>query len=283
MKKNIINQYSEKDIINANKQVYSKIARTYEDVVFTTDANSRLFLAISDCIKYLRKTKKDLLALDACGGSGQAAFIINELGCSAHLVDLSSEMIKNSMKHFKKNNIKIKTINSEINQFLKKNEIKYDLIVFSSALHHLRHPDKILISAMKNLSEGGLLLTISDPTQNIQKKSFKILSIVDRAINHFIKNPMTLFKITSNKISILFGLKKIKPLNQGWLSEFHSRYGIDDDNLISTLRENGNYVLKHKRYSAGYTYVFQKIYTILRYKTSFLMVLSNKNSENFQS
>ena len=61
MKKNIINQYSEKDIINANKQVYSKIARTYEGVVFSADANSRLFLVISDCIKYLRKTKKDLL------------------------------------------------------------------------------------------------------------------------------------------------------------------------------------------------------------------------------
>ena len=53
MKKNIINQYSEKDIINANKQVYSKIARTYEGVDFSADANSRLFLVIADCIKYL--------------------------------------------------------------------------------------------------------------------------------------------------------------------------------------------------------------------------------------
>lgn len=276
-----INKYSEKDVINANRKVYSKIAHSYEDIVFTSDSSSRLYLILSDCIKHLRKTKKSIIALDACGGTGQAALLLNKFGCNAHLIDLSLEMINNSKKHFKKNNIKIKTINSEINEFLTNNTLKYDLIVFSSALHHLRYPDKILKTAMQNLSKGGLLLTISDPTQNIQKTSFKVLSLMDRMLNHFFKNPLMPFKLLFYKVIVSLGFKKNQISEQGWLSEFHTVYGIDDENLINVLRKNGSYILNHKRYTAGYTYVFQKIYKLLRLNTSFLTVISNENSENF--
>ena len=46
----LLNQYSEKDVIDANRKVYTNIAATYVDVVFTGDANNRLKLLLSNRI-----------------------------------------------------------------------------------------------------------------------------------------------------------------------------------------------------------------------------------------
>ena len=279
----LLNQYSEKDVIDANRKVYTNITATYEDVVFTGDANNRLKFLLSNTIEILKETKQDILALDACGGTGQASFMLNDLGCETHLVDLSSEMIANMKKRCSKNNIKIKTINSEINEFFKNNKIKYDLIVFSSALHHLRLPAKVLILAMESLSKGGILLTISDPTINIQKRSFKILSFLDRTFNHLLINPLVPFKLMFEKIYGNFSSKNGKERDQGWLSEFHTVYGINDEELIEELVQNKNYILFHKRYTAGYTWFFQKVYKIFKFRTSFLLLVSNEELKNIST
>ena len=279
----LLNQYSEKDVIDANRKVYTNIAATYEDVVFTGDANNRLKILLSNTIEILKETKHDILALDACGGTGQASFLLNDLGCETHLVDLSSEMIANMKKRCSKNNIKIKTINSEINEFFIDNDIKYDLIVFSSALHHLRLPAKILILAMESLSKGGILLTISDPTINIQKKSFKLLSFLDRTFNHLLINPLVAFKLMFEKIYGNFSSKNGKEREQGWLSEFHTVYGINDEELIEELVQNKNYILFHKRYTAGYTWFFQKVYKIFKFGTSFSLLVSNEELKNIST
>ena len=95
-KGNLLDKYSEQDVINANRKEYSNIATRYEDVVFTGDANNRLKTLLTYSVTNLKETKQDIIALDACGGTGQASFLLNHLGCKVHLVDLSSEMIDNA-------------------------------------------------------------------------------------------------------------------------------------------------------------------------------------------
>ena len=70
---------------------------------------------------------------------------------------------------------------------------------------------------------------------------------------------------------------------EGWLSEFHTVYGINDEELIEELVQNKNYILFHKRYTAGYTWFFQKVYKIFKFRTSFLLLVSNEELKNIST
>lgn len=155
IKVKLLDNYSEKDVIETNRKVYAESATTYDDIVITKDSHNRLRLILSKSVDLITKNRAKILALDACGGGGNASFILNELGCETHLVDLSPEMVQNFKNRCKIDGIQIKSFTYEINDYFKSNTKLYDLIVFSSALHHLRYPETVLINAIKNLSPGG--------------------------------------------------------------------------------------------------------------------------------
>ena len=275
-----LNQYTEKDVIAANRNVYAENATSYDDIVITHDSYNRLRLLLFKIVDLFLKNKEKILALDACGGSGNASFILNELGFETHLVDLSPEMIKSFNNRCRLSGIQIKTFIYEINDYFKKNDNSYDLIVFSSALHHLRFPEKVLINAIKNLTPGGLIVTLADPTINIQKLSFKIFSLFDEGFNLLVKNPKILFNRVRKKI---FNSNKISDIQgglNGWLAEFHAQNGIDDLSLIKKINSSGNYILWHKRYTGGYTPFFQFLYRKFKLNTSFSLIISNKIYSN---
>ena len=60
-------------------------------------------------------------------------------------------------------------------------------------------------------------------------------------------------------------------------------YGINDEELIEELVQNKNYILFHKRYTAGYTWFFQKVYKIFKFRTSFLLLVSNEELKNIST
>ena len=276
----------EEDVIEANKKVYNESAKTYDEIVITKDSNKRLKKVIENVLNVLKKNKKisnEFLALDACGGTGNVSFIINNLGYNVQLVDLSFAMVDNFNNYCKNNGINIKSYNVEINQYLENCDTKYDLVVFSSALHHLRYPDRVLFNAAKCLKPGGIILTIADPTINIQKFTFKLLSFIDRGINLSIKQPSELIRRIKKKIFIESNNnqnKKEKVIDD-WVAEFHAQEGIDDLALKKKLVDKNLFVLWHKRYTGGYNILFQVIYKVFKLDTSFSMIISNQGELHF--
>ena len=280
------NHISESDVIEANKKVYNENAKTYDEIVITQDSNKRLRKVIENVLTIFyhnENISEDFLALDACGGTGNVSFIINDMEYDVELVDLSSVMIDNFKNYCNKKGINIKSYNVEINQYLENSDKKYDLIVFSSALHHLRYPDKVLINAAKCLKPGGIILTIADPTINIQKFTFKLLSFIDRGINLSIKQPSELIRRIKKKIFIESNNnqnKKEKVIDD-WVAEFHAQDGIDDLALKKKLVDKNLFVLWHKRYTGGYNNLFQVIYKVFEIDTSFSMIISNQGELHF--
>tara|TARA_B100001750_G_C15368895_1_gene526205 strand:- start:63 stop:959 length:897 start_codon:yes stop_codon:yes gene_type:complete len=280
------NHISESDVIEANKKVYNENAKTYDEIVITQDSNKRLRKVIENVLTIFyhnENISEDFLALDACGGTGNVSFIINDMEYDVELVDLSSAMIDNFKNYCNKKGINIKSYNVEINQYLENSDKKYDLIVFSSALHHLRYPDKVLINAAKCLKPGGIILTIADPTINIQKFTFKLLSFIDRGINLSIKQPSELIRRIKKKIFIESNNnqnKKEKVIDD-WVAEFHAQDGIDDLALKKKLVDKNLFVLWHKRYTGGYNNLFQVIYKVFELDTSFSMIISNQGELHF--
>ncbi len=127
-----------------------------------------------------------------------------------------------------------------------------------------------------------MIVTVADPTVNIQKLLFKVCSLLDRGLNILVKNPKLLFVRVINKI---FNSNKINPNEKrdnsnSWLAEFHTQYGIDDISLKKIIISNGNYILWHKRFTGGYTPFFQFLYRRLRLNTSFALIISNTSYPN---
>ena len=84
---------SEQKVIQANADYYNKSAKSYDKIVINKKSHNRLRKSIEYSVRQVSKLKSDIKALDACGGTGNASLILNELGCDTHLVDLSQGMI----------------------------------------------------------------------------------------------------------------------------------------------------------------------------------------------
>ena len=126
-----------------------------------------------------------------------------------------------------------------------------------------------------------MIITLADPTTNVNNSLFKLLSIFDRGLNYLFTQPELLF----SKISKILLSKKANNLskkqNSDWITEIHASYGIDDLQLIEILKEENLNAVWHDRYTGGYTKIFQFIFKILRFDTSFSLVLSNHKYSTF--
>jgi ubiquinone/menaquinone biosynthesis C-methylase UbiE len=91
----IISDFYEKDVIKADADHYDKSAKSYDEIVINNKSHNRLRKSLEYSISHLSKFKSDIKALDACGGTGNASFILNEIGCDNHLVDLLESIIDN--------------------------------------------------------------------------------------------------------------------------------------------------------------------------------------------
>jgi hypothetical protein len=128
------------------------------------------------------------------------------------------------------------------------------------------------------LEPGGIIVTVADPTRRIQARWFKVCNLADRMTNLLMKNPATLPGKVLSRLSVGRRSSGQAVSNIGRIAEFHSALGIDDISLVARIEELGGTMLLHRRYTAGYTWPFQKLYRVLSAGTSFCMLISNRPS-----
>lgn len=277
--------YTHAEVVEANRRLYADWSNHYNERVITDDSHRRLHALLSTAISTLRKTpypRQTIRALDACGGTGNAAFILYEFGCDVTLVDISPGMVLQFEDRCRREGKQIRTIISDVSTFFEQATETWDLIVFSSALHHFRYPDTILLSALCRLTSGDLVITVADPTTNIRRMWFKALSLIDRSLYALRKDPESFWRAVAGKLfqnhrAQAYGSVQ-QPPNIGRIAEYQAQIGIDDDALVTKLSSLGYSVLFHKRYSGGYNRVFQVIYRRLKTETSFCLIVSNRDN-----
>ena len=277
--------YTHTEVAEANRRLCAAYSNHYDERVITDDSHRRLRALLSTAISTLRSAPhpgQTIRALDACGGTGNAAFILYEFGCDVTLVDISPEMVLQFEDHCRCEGKQIAAIISDVSTFFEQTDETWDLIVFSSALHHFRYPGTILLSALRRLTDGGLVVTVADPTTNIRRMWFRILSLIDRSLYALRKDSESFWRTVTTKLFQSHGSRTDDnsaqlPSNIGRIAEYHGQIGIDDDALKTNLSSHGYSVLFHKRYSGGYNHVFQVAYRMLRAETSFCMIISNRN------
>ena len=277
-------------VVDANRCFYAKIAEAYDQK--ETCVNDRISqrILMNDLERIVDLLKEStqidgLNVLDACGGSGNVALKLLMKGINVTVVDVSEDLLNILQRKCSEFSYSPRIICEEIAAFFQEEINKYDLIVFSSALHHLQDVKSVLRMTYSCLKRGGLVFTIFDPTS--QSEHSWIGRMVKR-LDYF------LFKIQEQPTDILPTIRRkiLKTKKQqtniyledcSWgesldkdldaLAEFHAVSGINDIDLVKYLRELGYEVLWHERYASARHGIFRWMLKALGDRTHFKLLL----------
>lgn len=255
----------------ANRRFYSEHARTYhetEDCVVHERLRRRLRASLVFALESLPAGPK---VLDACGGSGNASLILHELGVAPTIVDVSPEMLSIYVETARARGYEVDAVVADIAGYLETHCAKWDLVIFSSALHHLDDYEQVLRFAIARLAPGGLLLTMFDPIEAgpFLRRARRLDYILHVVIHTPTRLPSIFMRYVARSV------RRRAPGEDpalGEQAEIHALNGIDDDSLRRMFEDMGLEIVVHERTCEGRFRLTRGIYRLLRMPSSFHFV-----------
>jgi len=235
----------------ANRRFYREGAAAYEaneDCLCSERQQARLRSALDDALGLLAP---DPLVLDACGGTGNVGTMLQRDGITPVVVDVSPEMTAIWDAKARRDGVVAEIHHAPIEDFFGADDRAWDMITFSSALHHLEDYTQVVLTAGGRLRPGGLLLTIFDPTS--ASRGMRVVRKLDWVGWLVLKNPRgfadTLVAAARRSAARRSAAPADGAEHVGRLAERYAYTGIDDHALVRTLRGAGLEVLAHERYA----------------------------------
>jgi ubiquinone/menaquinone biosynthesis C-methylase UbiE len=226
---------------DANRRYYATRAGDYDQTeeCVTLERHRRRLRRILDVA--LASVRHPERILDACGGSGHASLELWSMGVTPMTVDISPEMLELYTRKALAAGYVAKTEVCEIGSFLAKTSDEWDLIVFSSALHHLDDYRSVLLAASGRLAPGGVIATVFDPI------SLGRLGQVCRYIDYLLWVALTQPLTFVDRLRRQVARPATSTAQVGRIAERHALSGIDDIALARRLEDSGLEVLLHER------------------------------------
>lgn len=275
-------EITESEILQANIRKYNdrNIVDFYTDFKDAKYSYIEYYVIFGSIMQLLGKSRSEpIRAVDMCGGTGKAAFVVRAIdsGSEVTLVDVAEPMLKIADQKMRESGISnINIVQSDAFSFFEE-EGEFDLIIFSSAIHHFKDPVTLLSSAASRLSSGGFIVTIADPTKLIKSKRYRIMEFLNsttegklRVMRNFMKNSF-LPSIKEDSVDFTDDFYKI--------AEYQAYTGMDDKLLSHQLLARGIYPLVHIRYPAGST-LMTKIMPVIGLSWAFSLILQKSIKDN---
>lgn len=252
----------------ANRLLYSDLSESYdrtEACVVDPRHVRRLLEALDQALSVVPEATR---VLDACGGSGNVSAILTGRGMAPVVVDVSSEMLARWAERAAGMGFSPETHVGAIEEFLRGDDRLWDLIVFSSALHHLEQPSAVLAIAASRLAAGGAIVTIYDPT--LATRTLHALRMVDW-IGHLLLHRPGEF-VAVGRRWLRRRRDRATPSEAphiGRLAERHALGGIDDFELRRTLQAQGLDIVVHERSHEARLVIVRALLRLLRRPSTF--------------
>lgn len=256
-----INKYNDDNIVN--------FYADYEEPHFLYYEYDVIFQAVLTILK--KRLGRPLCVVDVCGGAGKASFVVKKCDplCEVSLVDVSRKMLDLASLRAKQQGLEdLRIVHADAFSFFE-GAGEYDLIIFSSAIHHFKDPLKLLCTAAGKLSAEGIIITIADPTPLIRSKRYKFFAFL--IANSAVKKEMLK--------QLFLKTDKNQELEKYDVAEYQTLKGIDDKSLSKQLRALDLIPLLHIRYPAGEPYM-TKIMPMIGLNWAFSMVLRGGSQAN---
>ncbi|MEA2195453.1 MAG: hypothetical protein QOG42_1887 [Solirubrobacteraceae bacterium] len=253
----------------ANRIFYRDEAMAYEateECVRGEAYQRRLREALDDTLTRLGPQPR---VLDACGGTGNVGVALHERGITPVVVDLSAEMTAIWRAKAERLGVAAEIHEAHIEDYLRDDSRTWDLITFSSALHHLEDFAGVLIAAAAKLAPGGMLFTMFDPT--LSDRRIRVLRRLDFVIWLARTRP-------SRFVELLVGAvrRAVRPPQGAHIGRMAERYaysGIDDEALVAVMRSHGLEVIVHERYYDARAGLFRFLLRRMDRPSSFRLLL----------
>lgn len=248
-------------IADANRQFYAQKADLYdttESCVNDTRLQGGLESDLDRILQSLGNRSRPIRGLDACGGSGNVSLKLLKRGVEVTLADISPELQAIFRRKCEEAGFTPRIVCSEISAFLAQETQTFDLITFSSALHHLQDIEAVLRLALDRLAPGGLLFSLHDPTLQRQHRLLTRMALrteyyTFKAFFQTADFPKAIGRRVRRMLSRATPDKKLSAAltddTVGMLAEYHIGTGIDDEALVARLQKIGYEVVWHERYA----------------------------------
>ena len=253
----------------ANRRYYEQIAANYDETECCIARDSERAKLRGTLVIALQMLGDNPRALDACGGSGNVSELLFESGVETVLVDLSPEMTARWRHKAEARGYRPEIHLIEIERFLEEDARTWDLIVFSSALHHLENYQEVATTAAGKLATGGVLVTVFDPIRVGTAGSF--LRRVDWVLWGLRHDLGRMPGIIAGWLRRLFG-REGSEAGIGGRAELYAVIGINDLVLADALRSCGLHVVEHRReYAARHGFI-RGAFRLMRRPASFSLI-----------
>ncbi len=246
-------------VVSANVEFYREIAQKY-DHYESCAADAFFQEMLDDDVDEMRKGLENhfekIRCLDCGGGSGNLTLKLLRRGWAVTVVDVSPDMLEVSKAKIGASGYAARFVNDSVEHFLASSTEKFEIIAFSSVLHHLYSPVEVVREAAARILPGGFFYSNFDPVL----PSSRLMATCYRNFDTI------LAKLLRDRKDLLPGMtrrfrKLILPRNAaharaiaspGDLAEYHAREGLDDFAIAAALEAQG-FGVTRVRYAAGRT------------------------------
>jgi 2-polyprenyl-3-methyl-5-hydroxy-6-metoxy-1,4-benzoquinol methylase len=248
------------DVIAANVEFYRQVAfeyDRYESCTFDHDLQRMLETDLDRIAKHCVSLGRAPSCLDCGGGTGNLTLKMLSRGWTVTVVDISPEMLTILEKKLASKGFRATLVNEAIETFLDSTNQSYDLIAFSSVLHHLYSYLPIIDKAVQKISPGGYFYSTFDPVVPRFPWLMGFANSLDVMVTKLLYNRSDFLPGVSRRIRKL--ISREDPLygrrvaGAGDLAEYHALTGISDFRVLGVLRDNGLEIVEHSRYAMGRT------------------------------
>ena len=266
----------EASVVEANARFYHEIASKYdryETCVCDPSVQEHLNRDLNRIASLIGERDKPVRSLDCGGGSGNLTLKMLKRGWSVTVVDISPDMLILLEEKARSQGFSPRLINDSIGGFLASTNECFDVVTFSSVLHHLYSYLPIVAQAVDHLTPNGVFYSNFDPVISQHRVLTSAFEVFDTSVAKLVHDSSDLLPGAWRRLRKSF----MKPDAQhsrpiagfGDLAEYHARTGIDDVKIIELLQKIGLPIREHTRRTYGRTAAAKFINRHLRLMESF--------------
>ena len=245
-------------IIAANREFYRQVANKYdryESCVLDPGLQDTLKKDLNTIHSMFASLARAPHCLDCGGGTGNVALKMLARGWRVTVVDVSPEMLAVLKEKARAGGHSPRIVQASIEWFLGRTQEVYDLVTFSSVLHHVYSYMSVVECAIERLRPGGIFYSNYDPV--VPKNPFwsHAFDLICIAAAKLSVDPADVLPGIQRRVRKLFSRNdpvfRRAVVSPGDLAEFHVRTGVDDQQILQLLRSKGFSVVVHQRFATA--------------------------------
>jgi len=276
---------AEDRVIAANVDFYRQIADkydSYEPYLFDKILQQSLEADLDKIGSYFASLGRAPSCLECGGGTGNLTLKMCARGWDVTVVDISEHMLDLLKEKALTKGCLPTLVRSPIERFLEATNQSFDLVAFSSVLHHLYSYPSVVEQAASHVRLGGLFYSNWDPTIPRNRFWTRAFDSVDIAAAKFkcdLRDVLPGIWRRTRKLFLRHDSQFSRPVVwAGDLAEYHAKTGVDDAQILRLLQLSGFSIVEHQRFPTGRTTVVRFMNERLRLLESF-KIIARRNGE----